>query len=102
MEFKVNHNTVIKTFLGEDLRINCTVEFCSDSTPSVSWNKQENNVRINISSSAHIKTEWKRLGDLVGMSFLIFQNVGINDSGLYQCEAGASVSHFINVSVHGE
>lgn len=102
MEIKVNRNTVFETFLGEDLRINCTVEFCSDSTPSVSWNKQKNNVHINISSSAHIKTEWKRLGDLVGMSFLIFQNVGINDSGLYQCDAEGIVSHLINVSVHGE
>nr|XP_040041118.1 uncharacterized protein LOC120824356 isoform X6 [Gasterosteus aculeatus aculeatus] len=102
MDVKVNQNTSFETFLGEDLRINCTVEFCSDSTPSVSWNKQENNVRINISSSAHIKTEWKRLGDLVGMSFLIFQNVGIDDSGLYQCKAGGIVSHLINVSVHGD
>nr|XP_040041175.1 uncharacterized protein LOC120824356 isoform X12 [Gasterosteus aculeatus aculeatus] len=102
MDVKVNQNTSFETFLGEDLRINCTVEFCSDSTPSVSWNKQKNNVRINISSSTHIKTEWKRLGDLVGMSFLIFQNVGINDSGLYQCEAGGIVTHLINVSVHGD
>ncbi|XP_062416881.1 uncharacterized protein LOC119218215 [Pungitius pungitius] len=101
VDVKLNRNTVFKAFLGEDLRINCTVEFCSDSLPVVSWNKKEKN-NVDVSSSTHIKTEWKPLGDLVGVSFLIFQKVDINDSGLYQCAVGESLSHYINVSVHGD
>ncbi|XP_075950884.1 B- and T-lymphocyte attenuator-like isoform X2 [Anarhichas minor] len=103
VEVKVDRNTVYEAVLGEDLRINCTVEFCSGSPPTVSWYKRETtNVPVNVSSSSHIKTEWKLLKQLEGRSFLIFQKVRRNDSGAYQCQGGGSLSHYINVSVHGD
>ncbi|KAM6892790.1 B- and T-lymphocyte attenuator isoform 2-T2 [Lycodopsis pacificus] len=103
VEVKVDRNTVYEAFLGEDLRINCTVGFCSDSPPTVSWYKRETtDVPVNVSSSSHIKTEWKLLKRLEGTSFLIFQKVRRNDSGVYQCQVEGSVSHNINVSVHGD
>ncbi|XP_068446294.1 B- and T-lymphocyte attenuator-like [Clinocottus analis] len=99
---RVHQNTVYAAVLGEDLRINCTVEFCSGSPPRVFWYKQETTaVPVNVSSSSHIKTEWKLLNRSVGTSFLIFQNVRRNDSGRYQCGSEESISHNINVSVHG-
>ncbi|KAK9523912.1 hypothetical protein VZT92_017794 [Zoarces viviparus] len=103
VELIVNRDIVYEAFLGEDLRIHCTVEFCSDSPPPVSWYKHETtDVPVNVSSGSHIKTEWKLLKHLEGRSFLIFQKVHRNDSGAYQCRVGGSVSHFINVLVHGE
>ncbi|XP_031707955.1 uncharacterized protein LOC116386102 [Anarrhichthys ocellatus] len=103
VEVKVVKDIVYEAVLGEDLRIYCTVEFCSGSPPTVSWYKSEtSNVPVNVSSSSHIKTEWKLLKHLEGRSFLIFQKVRRNDSGAYQCQGGGRVSHFINVSVHGD
>ncbi|KAK9523910.1 hypothetical protein VZT92_017793 [Zoarces viviparus] len=103
VELIVNRDIVYEAFLGEELRIHCTVEFCSDSPPPVFWYKSERtNVPVNVSSGSHIKTEWTLLKHLKGKSFLIFQKVRRNDSGAYQCRVGGSVSHFINVSVHGE
>ncbi|XP_068575998.1 B- and T-lymphocyte attenuator-like [Cebidichthys violaceus] len=103
VEVKVSKNTVYEAVLGEDLQIHCTVEFCSGSPPTVSWYKSETtDVPVNVSSSSHIKTEWTLLKDLEGRSFLIFQKVRRNDSGEYQCQVGGSISHYIQVSVHGE
>ncbi|XP_054480017.1 B- and T-lymphocyte attenuator-like isoform X2 [Anoplopoma fimbria] len=98
---KVNHHTVYEALLGEDLRINCTVEFCNDPPPPVSWYKRETtDVPVNVSNSSHFKTEWNILKHLEGIAFLIFKKVRRNDSGVYQCKSGESVSHNINVSVH--
>ncbi|XP_075950886.1 uncharacterized protein LOC142952810 isoform X2 [Anarhichas minor] len=104
VEVNVDRDIVYEAVLGEDLRIHCTVEFCSGSPPTVSWYKRErtDHVPVNVSSSSHIKTEWKLLKHLEGRSFLIFQKVRRNDSGEYQCEGGGSLSHYIDVSVHGE
>ncbi|XP_029300621.1 B- and T-lymphocyte attenuator [Cottoperca gobio] len=103
VETKVPRDTYYEAFLGEDLRINCTVAFCDDSPPTVSWYKrEENDVRVNVSSSSHITTEWKLFSRLEGGLFLIFQKILRNDSGVYTCRSGGSVSHNINVSVHGE
>ncbi|XP_054480018.1 uncharacterized protein LOC129111891 [Anoplopoma fimbria] len=100
---KVDRNTVYEALLGEDLWINCTVEFCNDSLPKVSWFKRETtDVPVNVSSSSHMKTKWLILKHLDGRLFLIFQRIRRNDSGVYQCQSGESVSHNITVSVHDQ
>lgn len=103
VQIKVRRNTVYEAFLGNILRINCTVGFCNSSPPTVSWFKHEKtSVPVNVSSSSHIKTEWKALKHLEGVSYLVFQNIHSNDSGVYYCQSGLMVGHIINVSVHGE
>ncbi|XP_038576254.1 B- and T-lymphocyte attenuator-like [Micropterus salmoides] len=101
VQIKVRRNTVYEAFLGNILRINCTVGFCNSSPPTVSWFKHEKtSVPVNVSSSSHIKTEWKALKHLEGVSYLVFQNIHSNDSGVYYCQSGLMVGHIINVSVH--
>ncbi|XP_044043048.1 leucine-rich repeats and immunoglobulin-like domains protein 1 isoform X2 [Siniperca chuatsi] len=103
VEIRVRRNTVYEAFLGDDLRINCTVLFCNNSPPATYWYKLEKtNVNVNVSGSSHIKTEWKTLNHVEGISYLIFQNILTNDSGVYRCRSGHSVSHSINISVDGE
>ncbi|XP_044043052.1 B- and T-lymphocyte attenuator-like isoform X5 [Siniperca chuatsi] len=100
VEIRVRRNTVYEAFLGDDLRINCTVLFCNNSPPATYWYKLEKtNVNVNVSGSSHIKTEWKTLNHVEGISYLIFQNILTNDSGVYRCRSGHSVSHSINISV---
>ncbi|MEQ2285994.1 hypothetical protein AMECASPLE_037646, partial [Ameca splendens] len=38
---------------------------------------------------------------LEGTSYLLFQNIVRNDSGIYQCESGGNVGHNINIIVNG-
>ncbi|XP_008285543.1 B- and T-lymphocyte attenuator-like isoform X2 [Stegastes partitus] len=99
----VRRNTVFKALVGQELRITCTVFFCSSSAPTVSWFKFVNGVRVpvNVSSRGHIKTMWELSTKQEGMSFLIFQNILRSDSGVYQCRDGRDVSHGINVVVDG-
>nr|XP_019958882.1 PREDICTED: B- and T-lymphocyte attenuator-like [Paralichthys olivaceus] len=99
----VRRNTAYEISLGQDLVINCTVEFCNKSAPTVLWYKLEENTaqHVNVSSSSHIKTEWKGVNHSEGVSFLKFQNILSSDSGLYRCRVGNDVGHSINVSVHG-
>ncbi|XP_042070514.1 B- and T-lymphocyte attenuator-like [Haplochromis burtoni] len=100
-EIRVRHNTVHNASLGHQLRINCTVIFCSDSLPTVTWYKLEKtDVPVNVSSDNHIKTEWKPLNKSAGIFYLIFQNILRSDSGQYQCHGGGSMSHAITVNVH--
>ena len=102
-EIRVRRNTVYETSIGEELRINCTVIFCNNSPPTVSWFKLgESVVPVNVSSSNHIKTEWKKIDDSQGISFLVFKKIRMSDSGEYQCQGGGSMGHNINVSVSGE
>ncbi|KAI3366008.1 hypothetical protein L3Q82_009835 [Scortum barcoo] len=103
LQIKVHRHTLYEGFPGKDLRINCTVVFCSSSPPEVSWYKLEKTAPpspLNVSSNSRIKTEWKSLKDLGGTSYLIFQNALISDSGVYLCRSGGSVSHYINVTVN--
>ncbi|XP_035811541.1 B- and T-lymphocyte attenuator-like isoform X2 [Amphiprion ocellaris] len=80
-EFKVRRNTVYKALVGQELRINCTIVFCNSST-TVSWYKFEGTYfPVDVSSSSHIKTEWKMLKELEGISFLVFPNILRSDSG---------------------
>ncbi|CAJ1087554.1 B- and T-lymphocyte attenuator-like [Xyrichtys novacula] len=102
----VRRNIKYEAFLGEDLRISCTVKFCDDSPPTVSWFKlernYENDVFILISDSSHrLKTEWQTLKHLEGVSSLIFQNIVTNDSGVYRCESEGQVGRNIKVNVTG-
>ncbi|XP_071320384.1 B- and T-lymphocyte attenuator-like [Trachinotus anak] len=100
---KVRRNTVYEALHGQDLIINCIVVFCNSSPPAVSWYKVNGsiNVPVDVSSSSHIKAEWKELSHSEGISHLIFQNILSSDSGLYRCGSGDAVSHQINVSVSG-
>ncbi|XP_067439002.1 uncharacterized protein [Thunnus thynnus] len=101
-EIKVRRHTVHEALLGGDLMINCTFTFCINSPSTVSWYKVENTpVPVNFNRSPHIKTEWKVSNHVEGISFLIFQNIQRNDSGLYLCRSGDNVGHAINVSVYG-
>ncbi|XP_023275957.1 uncharacterized protein LOC111665259 [Seriola lalandi dorsalis] len=99
---KVQRHTLYEAFVGQELIMNCTVAFCNSSPPSVIWYKLDQPIGpVNVSSGSHIKTVWKELSRSEGVSFLIFQKILVSDSGLYQCRSGDSVSHSINVSVHG-
>ncbi|XP_018546134.1 B- and T-lymphocyte attenuator isoform X7 [Lates calcarifer] len=96
---KVRRNTVYQAFVGQDLRINCTVSFCNNTQP-VSWFKLENGTdSVSVNKNSHIKTEWKPSDHLEGTSYLIFQKILSNDSGVYRCRSGGSVSHNINILV---
>ncbi|XP_034533389.1 B- and T-lymphocyte attenuator-like [Notolabrus celidotus] len=100
VQVKVPRNTRYNTFLWEDLRINCTVTFCKDPPPEVSWYKiEQNDVPVNFSGGSRFRAEWKRLEHLKGVSFLTIQKVVTNDSGVYRCQSGSSVGYNINVSV---
>ncbi|XP_039998446.1 B- and T-lymphocyte attenuator-like isoform X2 [Xiphias gladius] len=101
VEIRVRRKTVYEALAGADLRINCTVAFCNNSSPAVSWYKvEEISVPVNVNGLSHVKTEWKELSRSEGISYLIFQEIRSSDSGLYQCWSGNGVSHSINVSVH--
>ncbi|KAK5891278.1 hypothetical protein CgunFtcFv8_018549 [Champsocephalus gunnari] len=67
----------------------------------VDWFKHEQtDVPVNVSSSSRIKTQWETINKSEGISFLVFPNIRLNDSGMYQCKSGDSSSHYINVFVH--
>ena len=100
---KVRRHTTFETSPGRELVINCPVEFCNKSVPTVTWFKLLNGTSkpISVRSSSHIRTEWKEVNH-EWASLLIFPKILSNDSGLYRCQMGHDVSHFIRVSVHGE
>ncbi|XP_071388439.1 B- and T-lymphocyte attenuator-like [Centroberyx affinis] len=100
LEIKVRRNTGYNASLGENLRIHCTVVFCNNSPPTISWYKlYPSFTPVHFNSSTHITTEWKISGNLEGISYLDFTNILTSDSGVYQCHGGGQVSHSINVSV---
>ncbi|XP_078099643.1 uncharacterized protein LOC144512673 isoform X4 [Sander vitreus] len=99
VEIKVG-STVYEALLGEDLRINCTVAFCNNSQPTVSWYKVGETKRVPVKGCSHIKTECKLVKHLEGISFLVFEKIRTSDSGVYQCKVGCSMSLEISVSVH--
>ncbi|XP_051283179.1 B- and T-lymphocyte attenuator [Dicentrarchus labrax] len=101
IELRVRRHTVFNVSSGQDLKINCTVRFCNDSPPTVSWYKfEKSDVPVNVSSGGHIKTEWEKVKHLEGISYLIFKNIHMSDSGSYQCRSGLIMGHNINVSVN--
>ncbi|XP_033956010.1 B- and T-lymphocyte attenuator-like isoform X2 [Pseudochaenichthys georgianus] len=100
IETRVLRNTSYKAVVGEQLEIKCGVAFCKEAPPTVDWIKYEKtDVPVNISS--RIKMEWGSINKSEGISFLVFPNIRLNDSGVYQCKSGESNSHYINVFVNG-
>lgn len=98
LEIKVQRNTVYKARVGEQLRINCPVQLCNNSPPTITWFKLEpDHTGVNLSN--RVKIEWEIKDNVKGTSVLLFQNVISRDSGLYQCRSGNFVSHTINVTV---
>lgn len=95
---KVNRNTVYEAYVGEQLKIACPVQFCNDSTPTITWFKLEKDNSISVNFNNRVKTEWMQT-NYDGRSLLIFPNVLSNDSGHYQCRSGDVVSHTIRVNV---
>ncbi|XP_029927292.1 uncharacterized protein LOC115373150 isoform X2 [Myripristis murdjan] len=95
---KVRRGTVRNVSLGKELQLSCPFVFCNGTPPEISWLKLEEDIPISISSTSTTKTLTKE-GNPEGISYLIFQRIHRNDSGLYQCKLGADVSHYINVSV---
>ncbi|XP_071388453.1 B- and T-lymphocyte attenuator-like isoform X2 [Centroberyx affinis] len=97
---KVRRNTVYDALLGENLRIHCTVVFCNNSPPTISWYKLDQSFTpIHFNSSTHITTEWEISGNFEGISYLVFTNILTSDSGVYRCHGVGQVSHSINVYV---
>nr|XP_046238093.1 B- and T-lymphocyte attenuator-like [Scatophagus argus] len=99
MEIRVRRGTVYKAFAGEHFSINCMVDFCNNSPPTVSWHKREDSDPVDV-SSGHFKTKWTNLSGSEGIFSLFFQGVLESDSGEYYCRGGGSVSHYINVTVY--
>ncbi|KAK5847789.1 hypothetical protein PBY51_016891 [Eleginops maclovinus] len=102
IETRVPKGTSYEAVVGGDLEIECKVDFCEEAPPTVDWWKREKTeVPVNISEGSRIKTRWEFNGSLHGRSVLIFHDIRLKDSGVYQCESGDSNSHNINVSVNG-
>ncbi|KAM4538330.1 B- and T-lymphocyte attenuator isoform 1-T1 [Fundulus diaphanus] len=100
-ELQVRRNTVYETLPGKELRIDCPVVFCNNSPPTINWHKiEDKRVHLNDDNN-HIITGWETSGLSRGIFYLIFKNIVSNDSGIYRCEGGGSVSHNINIAVNG-
>uniref|UniRef100_A0A3Q2PVW2 Ig-like domain-containing protein n=1 Tax=Fundulus heteroclitus TaxID=8078 RepID=A0A3Q2PVW2_FUNHE len=99
-ELQVRRNTVYETFPGEELRIDCPVVFCSNSPPTINWYKTDDRWVYLNNDTNHIVTGWETSGLSKGIFYLIFKNIVSNDSGIYRCEGGRSISHNINVTVN--
>ncbi|XP_041637503.1 B- and T-lymphocyte attenuator-like isoform X2 [Cheilinus undulatus] len=101
VQIRVSRNKKYNALLGEELQIECPVNFCNNSPPTISWSKlEETNIPVNVSPGSGFRTEWKTLKDLNGVFVLIIQNFVRNDSGVYQCQSGSTMGHKINVSVN--
>ncbi|MED6236100.1 hypothetical protein ATANTOWER_004477 [Ataeniobius toweri] len=101
-ELLVRRNTIYEAFPGQQLRINCPVSFCNNSPPPVSWFKiEEKLVRLSVNNKNHITVGWEIWNSSRGTSYLLFQNIVRNDSGIYQCESGGNVGHAINIIFNG-
>ncbi|KAM9766628.1 uncharacterized protein btla isoform 3-T3 [Menidia menidia] len=101
-EIKVGRHTTYDGVIGQELKITCPVTFCKRSPPKVSWVKSEGAGFHNVSTNAHIRTEWKDSDQSEGTYYLIFQSILRKDAGVYRCEVNGSVGHIINVSVHDD
>ncbi|XP_068165693.1 B- and T-lymphocyte attenuator-like isoform X2 [Antennarius striatus] len=100
-EIFVRRNTCYDAWIGDNLRINCTIQFCKNSAQTVRWFRVEN-VSVPVDLSSHISESWVSVHRPLGTSFLDFQSILITDAGAYQCRSGLSVSHVIHVFVHGK
>ncbi|XP_016520630.1 uncharacterized protein LOC103129492 isoform X3 [Poecilia formosa] len=87
---------------GENLTVKCPVKHCGELF-GVIWFKFSNTLETweNISDSENIRITQKDDKENL-TSYLSFEQVSINDSGLYRCALGHSnefTSHHINISV---
>ncbi|XP_028325540.1 B- and T-lymphocyte attenuator isoform X2 [Gouania willdenowi] len=96
----VRRHTVYKATVGQTLKINCTVFFCDDTPPTVSWEK--NSFLIPVNKTSHINTEWSLINKQEGVSLLSFKKIHLSDSGRYNCQMKGSVSHGITLNVYGD
>ncbi|XP_017159233.1 uncharacterized protein si:ch211-214p13.8 isoform X1 [Poecilia reticulata] len=89
---------------GENLTVECPVKHCGESF-SIIWFKFSNTLENweNISDTDNIRITQKDDKENL-ISYLSFEQVSINDDGLYRCALGHSnefTSHHINISVSG-
>ncbi|XP_070297204.1 B- and T-lymphocyte attenuator-like [Salvelinus sp. IW2-2015] len=98
-EIRVARYTVWRASPGEQLKINCSVDLCSNSPPPSLWCKVESNNCNTVNTTALIQTQWTNLTNTTGISFLTFKNISRGDAGLYRCELHKAVGHSINVIV---
>ncbi|XP_017159234.1 uncharacterized protein si:ch211-214p13.8 isoform X2 [Poecilia reticulata] len=87
---------------GENLTVECPVKHCGESF-SIIWFKFSNTLENweNISDTDNIRITQKDDKENL-ISYLSFEQVSINDDGLYRCALGHSnefTSHHINISV---
>uniref|UniRef100_A0AAZ3NYA9 Ig-like domain-containing protein n=1 Tax=Oncorhynchus tshawytscha TaxID=74940 RepID=A0AAZ3NYA9_ONCTS len=98
-EIRVTRNTVLRASTGEQLKMNCSVDFCSNS-PTPSWCKfDESNICLTVNTTTLIRTQLTNLTNTTWISFLTFKNISRGDAGLYRCELHTAVGHSINVIV---
>lgn len=101
----VPRNTLWKVRVMTSLKINCTVDTESHcwKNVDVSWCRIDNKSECrSLKHSDHITTEQRNITESKVMLFLIFQNISMQDAGLYRCEIKSltpTVSHAINVTV---
>lgn len=100
-KLKVPRHTVFKSHVMTELKINCPVTHHGcQRIPIISWCKIYGDTCTALNHSDVIKTEWKNTAEHEGMAFLVFQNISMEDAGLYRCKEGKmSLSHAINVTV---
>ncbi|XP_045554171.1 uncharacterized protein isoform X2 [Salmo salar] len=98
-EIRVARNTVWKASPGKQLKMNCSVDFCSNLPPP-SWCKFDESNKCNtVNTTALIQTQLTYLTNTTWISFLTFTNISRGDAGLYRCKLHTAVGHSINVTV---
>nr|XP_029512556.1 uncharacterized protein LOC115127054 isoform X1 [Oncorhynchus nerka] len=98
-EIRVTRKTVLRASTGKQLKMNCSVDFCSNS-PTPSWCKfDESNICLTVNTTTLIQTQLTNLTNTTWISFLTFKNISRGDAGLYRCELHTAVGHSINVIV---
>lgn len=98
----MTRNTVWKASPGKQLKMNCSVDFCSNLPPP-SWCKFDESNKCNtVNTTALIQTQLTYLTNTTWISFLTFTNISRGDAGLYRCKLHTAVGHSINVTVSGE
>ncbi|XP_047673658.1 uncharacterized protein LOC113634778 isoform X2 [Tachysurus fulvidraco] len=100
---RVQRNTGWSARVTERLMINCTVQSNCKDNITVKWCKIDmKNQCIHLNHSNHTSTEWRTISEWERLFFLIFWNISLQDSGLYNCEILTPVhtmGHVINVTV---
>ncbi|XP_016520629.1 B- and T-lymphocyte attenuator-like isoform X2 [Poecilia formosa] len=98
---KVRRGATKRVSPGQSLTVECPVKHCGESF-NVIWSKFSNTKNWeNISDTENIRITQKN-GKENLISYLSFEQVSIDDDGLYKCALGHSsvfVSHAINISV---